>query len=153
MLAPVLSQLPVFVLTTAVLAKLSQPPTPFDSESFLTLTTLAHADPTTTFPIVLGIITMANVESSRWMMSEEEQEREKKVNQWSAEKRAQGHRIVEPKKHLQSALRLLSVGRILLGALVPGVRSSFIDLECHSYYYPYETRALCYTGSLLRHLA
>jgi inner membrane protein COX18 len=126
MLVPVLTQLPVFVLTTAVLARLSQTPTPFDSESFLTLTTLSHADPTMLLPVVLGIVTMANVESSRWSMTEEEREREKKVRQWSSEKRAQGHVIIEPKKHVQSALRLLSVGRIPLGALVPGVRVYFI---------------------------
>jgi mitochondrial inner membrane protein COX18 len=115
------------VVTTAVLGRLSQSPTPFDSESFLTLTSLAHPDPTMTLPVVLGIITLVNVESSRWWMTEEEKEREKKVNQWNAEKRAQGHTIIEPKKHVQSVLRLLSVGRILLGALVPGVspRSSY----------------------------
>jgi hypothetical protein len=96
----------------------------------LTLTTLVHADPTTTLPIILGIVTMANVESSRWFMTEEEVEREKKVEQWSAEKRAQGHTIVQPKKHIQSALRLLSVGRILLGAVVPGVCLSSSSPDC-----------------------
>jgi inner membrane protein COX18 len=122
---PVLTQLPLFVLTSAVLAQLSKSPTPFDSESFLTLTTLAHPDPTAALPVILGIVTLANVESSRWFMSEEEREREKKVNEWNATKRAQGHLIIEPKKHIQSSLRLLSVGRILLGSLVPGVRTFF----------------------------
>ena len=116
-----LTQLPVFVLTSAVLAQASRSPTPFDSESFLTLTSLAHADPTATLPIVLGIVTLANVESSRWFMTEEEKERERKVDQWTAEKRARGHLILQPKKYIQSALRVLSLGRIMIGALVPGV--------------------------------
>jgi len=119
-LVPTLTQLPIFVLTSAVLARLSQSPTPFDSESFLTLTTLAHADPTMAMPIVLGIVTLANVESSRWLMTDEQKAREAKVNKWNAEKRAQGHTVLEPKKYVQSSLRLLSIGRILLGALMPG---------------------------------
>lgn len=124
MLTPALTQMPIFILTSIVLGRISQPPTPFDSESFLTLTTLAHSDPTMTLPIVLGIITMANVESSRWSMTQAELDREKKVKDWNADKRAQGHLIVEPKKYVQSTLRLLSVGRILIGALVPGVSPS-----------------------------
>ena len=118
-----LTQLPIFVLTSAVLARLSKSPTPFDSESFLTLTTLAHADPTMSMPIVLGIVTMANVESSRWFMTDSQKARETMVNKWNSEKRAQGHMVLEPKKYVQSSLRLMSVGRILLGGLVPGVCS------------------------------
>ena len=116
-----LTQLPVFILTSAVLAQASRSPTPFDSESFLTLTSLAHADPTATLPVVLGLVTLANVESSRWFMTEKERERERKVDQWTAEKRAKGHFILQPKKYIQSSLRLLSLGRIIVGALVPGV--------------------------------
>jgi inner membrane protein COX18 len=74
-------------------------------------------------PIVLGIVTMANVESSRWFMTDEQKAREAKVNEWNAGKRAQGHMVIEPKKHIQSSLRLLSTGRILLGGLMPGVCS------------------------------
>jgi mitochondrial inner membrane protein COX18 len=91
----------------------------------MTLTSLAHTDPTATLPVVLGIVTLANVESSRWFMTQEEKEREKKVDQWTAEKRSQGHLVLQPKKYIQSALRVLSLGRIIVGSLVPGVSFSF----------------------------
>ncbi|KAI9466898.1 60Kd inner membrane protein-domain-containing protein [Lactarius psammicola] len=120
MLVPPLTQLPLFVGSSMFLSRLSQPPTVFDSESFLTLTSLSHADPTATLPIALGIITLANVESSRWFISEAAKERDKLEQKRVAEKRAQGHMVLEPRKIVQSALRLLSVGRILIGSVVPG---------------------------------
>jgi inner membrane protein COX18 len=122
MLVPPVTQLPLFVGSSMFLSRLSQPPTVFDSESFLTLTSLSHADPTATLPIALGIITLANVESSRWFISKEAKERDELEQTRVAEKRAQGHVVLEPRKIVQSGLRLLSVGRILIGAVVPGVR-------------------------------
>ena len=121
MLIPMVSQLPLFVGTSMLFSRLSQHPTVFDSESFLTLTSLSHSDPTLTLPIVLGLITLANVESSRFFMSAEALERERKVSQWTAEKRAKGHTVLEPKKIIQSSMRLFSIGRILIAAMVPGV--------------------------------
>jgi mitochondrial inner membrane protein COX18 len=128
MLIPPLTQLPLFVGSSMFISRLSQPPTVFDSESFLTLTSLAHVDPTATLPIALGLITLANVESSRWFISEAAIEREELEQKRVAEKRAQGHIVLQPQKIVRSGLRLLSVGRILIGALVPGVRtrSSFV---------------------------
>jgi inner membrane protein COX18 len=125
MLVPPLTQLPLFVGSSMFLSRLSQPPTVFDSESFLTLTSLSHADPTTTLPIALGIITFANVESSRWFISEATKEREVLEEKRLSEKRAQGHIVLEPRKIVQLGLRILSVGRILIGAVVPGVRCFF----------------------------
>lgn len=125
MLVPPLTQLPLFVGSSMFISRLSQPPTVFDSESFLTLTSLAHADATVTLPIALGIITLANVESSRWFISEAAKEREELEQKRVSEKRAQGHVVLEPRKIVQSGLRILSVGRILIGAVVPGVRSFF----------------------------
>lgn len=126
MLIPPLTQLPLFVGSSMFLSRLSQPPSAFDSESFLTLTSLSHADPTFALPIALGLITLANVESSssiRWFASAEAREREELEEKRNAEKRAQGHIVLQPQRIVQSALRLLSVGRILIGALVPGVRT------------------------------
>ncbi|KAK7695905.1 hypothetical protein QCA50_000544 [Cerrena zonata] len=120
MLIPMASQLPLFVGTSMLFSRLSQHPTVFDSESFLTLTSLSHSDPTLTLPIVLGLITLANVESSRWFMSADALERERKVSQWTAEKRAKGHTVLQPKKIIQSSMRLFSIGRILIAAMVPG---------------------------------
>ncbi|KAH9062819.1 60Kd inner membrane protein-domain-containing protein [Lactarius vividus] len=120
MLVPPLTQLPLFVGSSMLLSRLSQPPTVFDSESFLTLTSLSHADPTAALPIALGIITLANVESSRWFISKEAKERDELEQKRVAEKRAQGHMVLEPRKIVQSGLRILSVGRILIGSVVPG---------------------------------
>ncbi|TFY58031.1 hypothetical protein EVG20_g8310 [Dentipellis fragilis] len=120
MLIPPVTQLPVFAGTSIMLSNISQPPTVFDSESFLTLTSLSHADPTATLPIVLGLITLANVESSRWFMSSAGLAREQQEEKRVTAKRAQGHLVIEPKKIVQFGLRTLSVGRILIGAVVPG---------------------------------
>ncbi|TFY83961.1 hypothetical protein EWM64_g67 [Hericium alpestre] len=101
MLVPPVTQLPVFVGTSIVLSSICQPPTVFDSESFLTLTSLAHADPTATLPVVLGL-------------------REKQEEKRLAEKRAQGHIVIEPRKVVRTGLRILSIGRILVASMVPG---------------------------------
>lgn len=120
-IAPPLSQLPFFVITTVALGRLSLDPTPFDSESFLTLTTLAHPDPTLTLPIILGILTMANVESSNWVMNAAEREREQQIEEKHAKRIADGGKPhIQPKKVLKTVLRILSVGRIILASITPG---------------------------------
>jgi len=120
MVIPPLTQLPVFIGGSVVLAHISQHPTPLDSESFLTLSTLVHPDPTVALPIALGFITLANVESSRWFMTDQQREREVKVQKWREEKIAKGETVIQPQKIIKSALRLVSVGRILVAAMVPG---------------------------------
>jgi mitochondrial inner membrane protein COX18 len=123
---PPLSQLPLFVVTTIALGRLSLDPTPFDSESFLTLTTLAHPDPTLTLPIILGVLTMANVESSNWVMNAAERERARRIEEMNAKRMADGGKPnIEPKLLLKSVLRTLSVGRIILASITPGVPFSF----------------------------
>ncbi|KAF8845852.1 hypothetical protein BDN67DRAFT_304334 [Paxillus ammoniavirescens] len=120
MAIPPLTQLPVFVGCSMVLSRLAQYPTPFDSESFLTLSTLAHPDPTATLPIALGFITLANVESSRWFMTEQQRDRQLEVQKWKDERVARGETVLEPQKIIKSALRLVSVGRIIVATMVPG---------------------------------
>ena len=118
---PIVSQLPLFIGTSMVLSEVARAPTVLDSEAFFTLTSLSHADSTLTLPIMLGVITLANVESSRWFVSAEVLEREQQVAKWTAERRARGEQILEPKKIYQTSLRILSVARILIAAMVPGV--------------------------------
>ncbi|GBE79688.1 60Kd inner membrane protein-domain-containing protein [Sparassis latifolia] len=117
---PPLTQLPLFVGFSMMLSRISHPPTVLDSESFFTLTSLAHSDPTVTLPIVLGLVTLANVESAHWFLSATALERQKKVEQWTADRRAKGEVVVEPRKIVQTALRSLSIARILIAAVVPG---------------------------------
>ena len=110
-----------------VLGRLSVDPTPFDSESFATLSTLAHPDPTMTLPILLGILTMANVESSSWVMTAAERERTRQIQEVNDKKSAElGNkaRIIQPQKIVKTTLRFLSVVRIIVAAMTPGVSLS-----------------------------
>ncbi|TFK75819.1 hypothetical protein BDN72DRAFT_891695 [Pluteus cervinus] len=118
---PPLSQLPVFVVMTIALGRLSVDPTPFDSESFLTLSTLAHPDPTMTLPILLGVLTMANVESSNWLMTAAERERMRKAEEANAKRAAEsGVTSIRPQSVVKNGLRVLSIGRIIVAAMTPG---------------------------------
>lgn len=122
MVVPAIAQLPVFVLGTVMLQRLSVAPTPFDSESFLTLTTLMHPDATLTLPVVLGMLTMANVESSNWLMNAAERERVRRIEEHNAKVIAQGDQPkIRPKSVIKSVLRILSVARIVICAMMPGV--------------------------------
>ncbi|KAF9534227.1 60Kd inner membrane protein-domain-containing protein [Crepidotus variabilis] len=118
---PPLSQLPVFVGLTLMFNRLSQDPTPFDSESFLTLTSLAHPDPTMTLPVVLGFLTMANVESGNWVMNAAEKEQRRVTELKEARRIAEGGKPrIHPGKIIKTALRGLSVLRIVIAAMTPG---------------------------------
>ncbi|EIN10436.1 hypothetical protein PUNSTDRAFT_132531 [Punctularia strigosozonata HHB-11173 SS5] len=119
-LIPAITQIPIFVGLSVVFNRACQRPTPLDSESFGTLTSLVHTDPTMTFPIILGLLTLANVESAKWNLSPERREREAKVEKWVAEKREKGEMVVRPANAIRTGLRLVSVARIIVGALVPG---------------------------------
>lgn len=132
MAIPPLTQLPVFVGCSIVLAHISQHPTPLDSESFLTLSTLVHPDPTATLPIALGFITLANVESSSWFMTDQQREHEVNMEKRKEKKIAKGEKVIEPQKIIKSALRLVSVGRILIATMVPGVK--MLSLYCPSFW-------------------
>lgn len=103
------------------LGRASAPPSVLDSESFLTLTSLTHGDPTLTLPIVLGIVTFANVDATRFFVTPERAAREQRQEEANAKKRAAGETVYQPRKIFQNTLRLAAVGRILIAALVPGV--------------------------------
>ncbi|KAK7470529.1 hypothetical protein VKT23_001954 [Stygiomarasmius scandens] len=121
-LASPLSQAPIFILITTVLNNLARNPAScFDSESFLTLTTLMHPDETMALPVVLGLLTMANVEASTWVLTPAEKqqlaEREAKSKEISAK---DGTRRVRFQSIFKSGMRGLAVARIGLGAIAPG---------------------------------
>lgn len=120
---PPLSQLPVFVGFTVVLSRLSIDPTPFDSESFFTLSTLAHPDPTMTLPVILGFLTMANVESGNWVLNAAEREQVRKADEEEKKRILDGGKPrLHPGKVLKTFLRGLSIARIIIAAMTPGVR-------------------------------
>lgn len=121
MLIPPVSQLPIFVGISMVLGRASIPPSVLDSEAFLTLTSLTHGDPTLTLPILLGVVTFANVDATRFFATPERIAREQRQEEYNAKKRAAGETVYQPRKIFQNTLRLAAVGRILIAALVPGV--------------------------------
>ena len=124
---PPLAQLPVFVGFTVVLSRLSIDPTPFDSESFFTLSTLAHPDPTMTLPVILGFLTMANVESGNWVLNAAEREQVRKADQKEKKRVSEGGKPrLHPGKVLKTFLRGLSIVRIIIAAMTPGVRIFFL---------------------------
>ncbi|KAI0702879.1 60Kd inner membrane protein-domain-containing protein [Cytidiella melzeri] len=120
MLIPPISQLPLFVGISMVLGRASIPPSVLDSESFLTLTSLTHGDPTLTLPIMLGVVTFANVDATRFFVTPERAAQEQRQEELNARKRAAGETVYQPRKIFQNTLRLAAVGRILIAALVPG---------------------------------
>jgi len=78
-----------------------------------------------TLPIILGILTMANVESSIWVMTAAERERAQKIQEMNEKKNAElgkGARIILPQKIIKTTLRFMSVARIIVAAVTPGVR-------------------------------
>ncbi|KIM90894.1 hypothetical protein PILCRDRAFT_811390 [Piloderma croceum F 1598] len=119
-LLPIITQLPLFVGSTIVLGHLSQSPTPFDLESFLMLTSLSVADRTDMLPIILGCLTLANVESSNWFMTEADR-RKKAMADARFEKAVRANEFrYEWSRLVKPALRFASVGRICIACLVPG---------------------------------
>jgi mitochondrial inner membrane protein COX18 len=124
-IVPTLSQLPFFVCFTVVLSRLSVDPTPFDSESFFTLSTLAHPDPTMTLPVILGFLTMANVESGNWVLNAAEREQVRRADQEERKRVSEGGKPrIHVGKILKTSLRGFSIVRIIIAAMTPGVRFS-----------------------------
>jgi hypothetical protein len=125
MIIPPLVQLPVFVGFTVVLSRLSVDPTPFDSESFFTLSTLAHSDPTMAFPVILGLLSMANVESGNWVLNAAEREQKREADQKERKRILEGGKLkLHPGIALKTILRGLSIVRIIIAGMTPGVRFS-----------------------------
>ncbi|KAJ7498818.1 60Kd inner membrane protein-domain-containing protein [Mycena latifolia] len=121
MLASPASQLPVFFIMTTMFNRLAQDPTPFDSEAFFTLTTLNHPDETWGLPIILGITTMATVQSRNWLISAVEQERLRRIEERQAQQQAAtGKPVINRRNASTTVLNVLSVARIVLAALSPG---------------------------------
>ena len=85
------------------------------------LTSLSHVDPTTTLPIVLGFLTLANVESSSWFMTDA-QRHKKAIADAKFDKSVEAGEIrFEWGRIVKSGLRLASVGRVLIASMIPGV--------------------------------
>ncbi|KAF8592443.1 hypothetical protein K439DRAFT_1643585 [Ramaria rubella] len=116
-----LAQIPVFVILSATFLQAAhEPGSVLRNESFLTLQSLAHPDPTVTLPIVLGLVSLATIETSKWFATGERQRRFIEKNRRDKARKAQGNIVIQPMKYMKSILRGLSVGRIVLAAMAPG---------------------------------
>lgn len=88
-------------------------------------------------------MSMANVDTRNWWLTAAERERDKKYHEWKAAKAEKAGKpyIQSP---LKSVLRGLSIARIGLAMLVPGVRH---DLPPTLLLTNFVNRVFSYTGS------
>lgn len=122
MLGPPVAQIPVFMLLSAIfLHAANEPGSVLRNEAFFTLQSLAHPDPTVTLPIILGLVSLASIETSKWFISEEQSRRFAEIRRREHARRASGKIVIQPMKYAKSISRGLSVGRIVLAAIAPGV--------------------------------
>lgn len=127
-LLPAITQLPLFFGSTFVVSRLCQSPTPLDMESFLTLSNLSHVDSTMTLPIVLGLITLANVESSTWFMTASQRGEKAAANEKLRERAEAGTMKLEWGTIVKPSLRFISVIRVVWAATMPGVSVTFMPV-------------------------
>jgi inner membrane protein COX18 len=124
MLFPQLVNLPLFVAGSFICSAACMPPSPLSMESILTLHNLSAADSTATLPIIVGLITFANVETSRWLVGGQHA-RELLARKLEQKKKDEEEGIIRinPQDASKSMLRLFSVLRIVVGLTMPGVGS------------------------------
>jgi len=74
-----------------------------------------------TLPVILGFLTMANVESGNWVLNAAEREQVRKANQEEKKRVLEGGKPqLHPGKVLKTFLRAFSVVRIIIAAMTPG---------------------------------
>jgi mitochondrial inner membrane protein COX18 len=85
------------------------------------LTSLSGVDRTSMLPIILGCLTLANVDSSNWFMTKANRHK-KAVADARFEKGVRANEFkFEWGRFIKFALRIASVGRIFIACYVPGV--------------------------------
>ncbi|TDL29551.1 hypothetical protein BD410DRAFT_779991 [Rickenella mellea] len=124
-LLPAATQLPVFVGQTLFFGHLCARPTPFDFESFLTITSLSHPDPTAALPIALGLVSLANIETNQWFLDSaklQRYEKSRKRLEEMRQKQIENGRVPMPTTNevIRTTLRILSILRIVVGVMVDG---------------------------------
>jgi inner membrane protein COX18 len=98
-------------------------PTPFDAESFLSLKSLTTPDPLFALPTILGIITLANVESYKWFQTDVQRDQEQKQLALAKERRAKGEIVLPWRNILRTGMRLATPVRMIIAGIMPGVRA------------------------------
>ena len=82
-------------------------------------------------PVILGLLTMANVESDNWVLNAAEREQLRKADQERRKRLLESGKRLDLGKALKTSLRGLSIVRIIVAATAPGVRFSFLLLFQH----------------------
>ena len=88
-----------------------------------------------TLPVLLGFLTMANLESGNWVMNAAEREQQYVIKAEEAKRVASGAEVhIQPGNIIKFGLRALSIIRIIVAALTPGVSFSVIIIICTNTY-------------------
>jgi len=82
-----------------------------------------------TLPVILGLLTLANVESGNWVLNAVEREQVRRAEQEERKKPiieslGGGKFKLRPRRILKPTLRGFSIARIIISATTPGVRFS-----------------------------
>ncbi|KZV77190.1 hypothetical protein PENSPDRAFT_679391 [Peniophora sp. CONT] len=120
---PALTQLPLFFGMSAFFARLSYAPYAglLDTESFFTLSSITHADPTATIPVLLGFITLANTESANWFMPDRVKAADERDRKRVADAVARKEFAVPAINRLmRPAMRMGAIVRIVVAMIAPG---------------------------------
>lgn len=113
-----ISQLPMFVLLSSTFLYISnEPGSVFRDEAAFTLQSLAHPDATAAIPVMTGLVSLATIETSHlFLRQERSHSREDPVNKSTGERRI----AINPTRYIKSAIRILSLGRVILTFMMPG---------------------------------
>lgn len=122
LLLPQLTYLPIFMVSTFVFQSACVAPSPLESESVFTLVSLANPDPTGTLPIIIGLLTLANVETSQWLIGGKYARDALQLAETTAKQDAEkGVVKIRPQAISKNILRAFSICRMIIGMLMPGV--------------------------------
>jgi len=121
MLVPFLAQAPLFIIVSLVMRDACIAPSPLDMEAIFTLSSLSRPDSTGALPIIVGLLSLANVDCAKWFVGGEQarallaKERARKQRDKEA-----GLIRISPQTAAKQLLRFFSVLRIVIGMVLPG---------------------------------
>jgi inner membrane protein COX18 len=120
------------VLSATFLWVANAPGSVLHDEAILTLQSLAYPDLTVALPVIIGLISLATIETSQWLVTEERAIRLRKTSFRNEVQWDQGKIIINPCRHIKGIMSGLSVGRIILAAMMPGVSSQNYIIGAYS---------------------
>lgn len=112
----------MFVLLSSTFLYISnEPGSVFRDEAVFSLQSLAHPDATAAIPVMTGLVSLATTETSHLFLKQEKphprEDSVKSLNQSTGERRI----AINPTQYIKSVIRILSLGRVILTFMMPGV--------------------------------